>query len=91
MGNVNLQVITAGASASIWAYLSTILIYLINGFVFHCWIDPETASAGTAATAAAWTCAMHLPSGITTAVQGIVTSGGTFLVGYFTTNTNKGT
>lgn len=90
MGNVNLQVVTGAASASIWAYLSTIVVYIINGMVFHCWIDPEAASSGASAVTAAWTCPMHLPTFITTAIEGILTSAGTFLVGYYTPNTNKG-
>lgn len=90
MGNVNLQVVTAAGSASVWAYLATIVVYLLNGLIFHCWIDPDAATSGGSAIAAVWTCPMHLPSFVTTALQGILTAGGTFLVGYYTPNTNKG-
>lgn len=77
------KVLGASAAAPVGAYLGTIVIYLINGIAFHCWIDPTAAASATSATAATWTCPMHLPDFVSTAVEGIVTFVTSLSTGYF--------
>lgn len=77
------KVIGASAAAPVGAYLGTIVIYLLNGIFFHCWIDPTNAATATATAAATWTCPMHLPDFVSTAIEGVVTFVTSLATGYF--------
>ncbi len=76
------QILGTATAAPVFAYISTLLVYLINGVAFHCWVDPTASGALAGSVTAAWTCPMHLPDFVSTAVQGIVTFLGTAATGW---------